>query len=137
VFPPATADFEQFLKAAHTVNLAQGEAFQAIKAASSKATVGGACGMAPAYPETEGDDESPDLLANLVLMLTRSDLAQVSAGPTRKTDVAEAGQKTKKIDSVEPAKYTKEREVWKNACCKAEPSSTNPRREIAACAFVS
>jgi beta-glucosidase len=52
VFPPAKADFKQFLKAAHTVNLAQGEAFRAIKAASSKATVGSAYGMAPAYPKT-------------------------------------------------------------------------------------
>ncbi len=52
VFPPGRTDFEQFLKAAHTVNLAQGKAFRAIKAASSKATVGSAYGMAPAYPKT-------------------------------------------------------------------------------------
>src|ERR1700674_2143950 len=52
VFPPGKASFDQFLRAAHTVNLAQGEAFRAIKAASSKATVGGAHGMAPAYPKT-------------------------------------------------------------------------------------
>jgi beta-glucosidase len=32
VFPPGKADFNLFLKAAHTVNLAQGEAFRAIKA---------------------------------------------------------------------------------------------------------
>ncbi len=51
-FPPGRASFEQFLRAAHTVNLAQGEAFRAIKAASSKATVGSAYGMAPAYPKT-------------------------------------------------------------------------------------
>lgn len=57
IFPPGKADFNQFLKAAHTVNLAQGEAFRAIKAASPKATVGSAYGMAPAYPKTntEGD----------------------------------------------------------------------------------
>src|SRR5258708_19078875 len=55
VFPPGQADFKQSLKAAHTVNLAQGEAFRAIKAASSKATVGSAYGMAPAYPKTESD----------------------------------------------------------------------------------
>jgi beta-glucosidase len=36
------SDYNLFLKAAHTVNLAQGEAFHAIKAASSKATVGSA-----------------------------------------------------------------------------------------------
>jgi len=55
VFPPGKADFDLFLKAAHTVNLAQGEAFRAIKAASSKATVGSAYGMAPAYSKTESD----------------------------------------------------------------------------------
>jgi beta-glucosidase len=52
IFPPGKSDFNQFLKAAHTVNLAQGEAFRSIKAASSKATVGSAYGMAPAYPKT-------------------------------------------------------------------------------------
>jgi beta-glucosidase len=54
-FPPGRADFNQFLKAAHTVNLAQGKAFRAIKAASSKATVGSAYGMAPAYPKTDSE----------------------------------------------------------------------------------
>jgi beta-glucosidase len=55
VFPPGKTDFDQFLKAAHTVNLAQGEAFRAIKAASPKATVGSAYGMAPAYPKTDSE----------------------------------------------------------------------------------
>lgn len=55
VFPPARAHFDDFLKAAHTVNLAQAEAFRAIKAASPKATVGSAYGMAPAYPKTDSD----------------------------------------------------------------------------------
>jgi len=55
VFPPAKSNFDQFLKAAHTVNLAQGEAFRAIKAASPKATVGSAYGMAPAYPKTDSE----------------------------------------------------------------------------------
>lgn len=55
VFPPCTANFVQFLKAAHTVNLAQGQAFRAIKASSSKATVGSAYGMAPAYPKTDSE----------------------------------------------------------------------------------
>lgn len=54
-FPPGKANFNDFLKAAHTVNLAQGEAFRAIKAASSKATVGSAYGMAPAYPKTDSE----------------------------------------------------------------------------------
>jgi beta-glucosidase len=55
VHPPGKSDYNLFLKAAHTVNLAQGEAFHAIKAASSKATVGSAYGMAPAYPRTDSD----------------------------------------------------------------------------------
>ena len=54
-FPPGKADFNGFLRAAHTVNLAQGEAFRAIKAASPKATVGSAYGMAPAYPKTSSE----------------------------------------------------------------------------------
>jgi beta-glucosidase len=55
VFPPCKSDYKLFLKAAHTVSLAQGEAFRAIKAASSKATVGSAYGMAPAYPKTDSE----------------------------------------------------------------------------------
>src|SRR5271163_4300837 len=55
IFPPGRASFGQFLKAAHTVNLAQGGAFRAIKATSSKATVGSAYGMAPAYPKTDSE----------------------------------------------------------------------------------
>jgi len=55
VFPPGRAKYSDFLKAAHTVNLAQGEAFRSIKAASSKATVGSAYGMSPAYPRTDSE----------------------------------------------------------------------------------
>jgi beta-glucosidase len=55
VFPPCRTSYGDFLKAAHTVNLAQGEAFRAIKAASSHATVGSAYGMAPAYPKTDSE----------------------------------------------------------------------------------
>ena len=55
VFPPCRSGFDQFLKAAHTISLAQGEAFRAIKAASAKATVGSAYGMAPAYPKTDSE----------------------------------------------------------------------------------
>ena len=55
IHPPGRTDYNDFLKAAHTVNLAQGEAFRAIKAASSKATVGSAYGMAPAYPKTASE----------------------------------------------------------------------------------
>src|SRR5580692_2294854 len=39
-FPPCRSNFGDFLKAAHTVTLAQAEALRSIKAASSKATVG-------------------------------------------------------------------------------------------------
>jgi beta-glucosidase len=52
IHPPGKADYNLFLKSAHTVNLAQGEAFRAMKAASSRASVGSAYGMAPAYPKT-------------------------------------------------------------------------------------
>lgn len=55
VFPPGRAKYTDFLKAAHTVSLAQGKGFRAIKAASSKATVGSAYGMAPAYPKTDSE----------------------------------------------------------------------------------
>ncbi len=55
VFPPGRASYSDFLKAAHTVSLAQGESFRSIKAASSLATVGSAYGMAPAYPKTNTD----------------------------------------------------------------------------------
>ena len=55
VFPPNKSDYGLFLRAAHTVSLAQGEGIRAIKAASSKATVGSAYGMAPAYPKTDSE----------------------------------------------------------------------------------
>jgi beta-glucosidase len=55
VFPPSRAKYTDFLKAAHTVSLAQGKGFRAIKAESSKATVGSAYGMAPAYPKTDSE----------------------------------------------------------------------------------
>lgn len=55
IFPPCRANFGDFLKAAHTVSLAQGECLRSIKAASSKATVGSAYGMAPAYPKTDSE----------------------------------------------------------------------------------
>jgi beta-glucosidase len=53
--PPYRASYDLFLKAAHTVNLAQGMAFRAIKAASPKATVGSAYGMEPIYPKTSSE----------------------------------------------------------------------------------
>ncbi len=53
--PPHRTGTELFLKAAHTVNLAQGLAFRALKAASSKATVGSAYGTEPIYPKTNSE----------------------------------------------------------------------------------
>lgn len=55
IFPPNRANFGDFLKAAHVVTLAQAEALRSIKAASSKATVGSAYGMCPAYPKTDSE----------------------------------------------------------------------------------
>ena len=56
-FPPARSSYTDFLKAAHTINLAQGQAFRAIKAASAKATVGSAYGMSPAYPKSDSAED--------------------------------------------------------------------------------
>ena len=53
VFPPLKADPVLFLRAAHTLALAQSESLRALKAAYPKATVGSAYGMAPAYPKTD------------------------------------------------------------------------------------
>jgi beta-glucosidase len=55
VHAPGKSDYNLFLKAAHTVSLAQGQSFRSIKAVSSKATVGSAYGMAPAYPRTDSE----------------------------------------------------------------------------------
>ncbi len=55
IHPPNRAKFGDFLRAVHTVSLAQGESFRAIKAASSKATVGSAYSMAPGYPKTDSE----------------------------------------------------------------------------------
>lgn len=55
IHPPGRANFNDFLKALHTVALAQGESFRSIKAASSTATVGSAYSMAPGYPKTNSE----------------------------------------------------------------------------------
>ncbi len=52
---PCRSNFDDFLKAAHTLALAQAQALRSIKAASSKATVGSAYGMCPAYPKTDSE----------------------------------------------------------------------------------
>ena len=56
-FPPQRTSFTDFLKAAHTLALAQAEANRAVKAASAKATVGSAYEMAPSYPKTDSDGD--------------------------------------------------------------------------------
>lgn len=53
--PPGKADPGLALKAAHTVNLAQGQAYRAIKAASRKATVGSAFGTEPMYAKSDSE----------------------------------------------------------------------------------
>lgn len=55
VHAPGKSDFELFLKASHTVNIAQGQAFRAMKAASSLAKVGTAFSMSPAAPATNSE----------------------------------------------------------------------------------
>ena len=56
-FPPCRTSFPDFLKAAHTLALAQGEALRSVKAASSDAMVGSAYEMAPAYPKTDSEED--------------------------------------------------------------------------------
>ena len=57
VFPPGKSDTKLFLRAMHTMALAQSQAQRALKAASPHATVGSAYGMAPAYPKTESEKD--------------------------------------------------------------------------------
>jgi beta-glucosidase len=52
VHAPGRKSANDFLRAAHTVSLAQGEAFRAIKSASDKSAVGTAFSMSPAVPRT-------------------------------------------------------------------------------------
>jgi beta-glucosidase len=52
IHAPGKNNFDLFLKAAHTVNLAQGDAFRAIKAIAPQAKVGSAFSMAPVTPLT-------------------------------------------------------------------------------------
>lgn len=52
VHAPGKKDMKLFLKAAHTVNLAQGEAFRAMKAAAPHAKIGSAYSMSPGEPAT-------------------------------------------------------------------------------------
>ncbi len=56
-FPPNRTSFPDFLKAAHTIALAQAGALRAVKAAAPTATVGSAYEMAPAYPKTSSAED--------------------------------------------------------------------------------
>jgi beta-glucosidase len=53
VHAPGKREFPLFLKAAHTVNIAQGQAFRAVKAASSKAQIGSAFSMSSTKPASD------------------------------------------------------------------------------------
>src|SRR5579871_1695998 len=55
VHAPGRKSAPDFLRAAHTVNLAQGEASRAMKAVAPKASVGSAFSVSPAYPKTDSD----------------------------------------------------------------------------------
>jgi beta-glucosidase len=59
---PGRRDRDSFLRAGHTVNLAQAEAFRAIKAESPAASVGTAFSMSPCEPagDTEADAEAAE-----------------------------------------------------------------------------
>ena len=53
VFAPGRKDPMAFLKAQHVVNLAQGKAYRAIKAANGKLKVGGAFDVGPMHPASD------------------------------------------------------------------------------------
>ena len=55
IHAPGRNDREAFLRATHTVNLAQGEAFRAIKGERPGATVGTAFNLSPCEPATDSD----------------------------------------------------------------------------------
>jgi beta-glucosidase len=55
---PGKTEFDLFLKAAHTVNLAQGDGFRAIKAIAPKSEVGTAFSMSPATPLTSSPEDA-------------------------------------------------------------------------------
>jgi len=52
---PGRADFNDFLRATHTVNLAQGDAFRAFKAAAPHTELGTAYSMSPAEPFAQNE----------------------------------------------------------------------------------
>ena len=60
VHAPGRTGDELFLRAAHTVSLAQGEAFRAMKAVAPHAQLGSAFNMSPGVPEKETDRAAAD-----------------------------------------------------------------------------
>ncbi len=54
---PGYTDYEAYLKAAHVVNLAQGDAFRAMKAIAPKAEIGGAYSMSPYEPANDTPED--------------------------------------------------------------------------------
>ena len=59
---PGRTNFDDFLRATHTVNLAQGDAFRAVKATAPHTEVGTAFSMSPAAPfnDTDADRAAAD-----------------------------------------------------------------------------
>jgi beta-glucosidase len=55
IHPPGRTNSSEFLRATHVVNLAQGQAFRALKAARPSATVGTAFNMSSAEPKTSSE----------------------------------------------------------------------------------
>ncbi|NYF50604.1 GH1 family beta-glucosidase [Tunturiibacter gelidoferens] len=58
VHAPGKQDFDLFLKASHTVNLAQGDAFRTIKAIAPKSKVGSAFSMSSTTPATSSPEHA-------------------------------------------------------------------------------
>lgn len=57
IHAPGRTNFKDFLRASHTVNLAQGMAFRAMKAAKPKLKVGSAFSMSPGAPASGSDED--------------------------------------------------------------------------------
>ncbi len=58
VHAPGRTDREAFLRATHTVNLAQGQAFAAMKAVSPELEISSAFNMSPSEPLTDSEDDA-------------------------------------------------------------------------------
>jgi beta-glucosidase len=55
IHAPGRRDLDAFLRATHTVNLAQGEALRAMRAVRGDAVIGSAFNMSPCEPETDSE----------------------------------------------------------------------------------